>query len=100
MWSGAIIYSPPNLPGWDGVRLKELLETRYGLPSSSSTTGWPAPVAERLYGAGQGVDHLIFLTMGTGLGAGMILGGRPYRGRSGAAGSVGHVRMADARRLG
>ena len=75
-----IIYSPPNLPGWDDVRLKELLETRYGLPVVVEHDGMAGALAERLYGAGQGVDHLIFLTMGTGLGAGMILGGPAIQG--------------------
>lgn len=90
-----IIYSPPNLPGWDEVHLKEMLEARYALPVVVEHDGMAGALAERLYGAAQGVDHVIFLTMGTGLGAGMILNGRPYRGKTGAAGSVGHVRMAE-----
>lgn len=90
-----IIHSPPNLPGWDAVPLKELLEKRFGLPAVVEHDGMAGALAEHRFGAGRGVNHLVFLTLGTGLGAGLILDGKPYRGASGAAGSVGHVRMAD-----
>lgn len=89
-----IIYSPPNLPGWDAVPLKELLEAHFGLPVVVEHDGMAGALAEHRFGAGRGVKHLVFLTLGTGLGAGLILDGKPYRGASGAAGSVGHVRMA------
>lgn len=89
-----VIYSPPNLPGWDAVPLKELLEEHFGLPVVVEHDGMAGALAEHRFGAGRGLKHLIFLTLGTGLGAGLILNGQPYRGATGAAGSVGHVRMA------
>jgi len=90
-----VIYSPPNLPGWDAVPLKERLEERFGIPVVVEHDGMAGALAEHRFGAGRGTKHLIFLTLGTGLGAGLILNGQPYRGASGAAGSVGHVRMAE-----
>lgn len=90
-----IIYSPPNLPGWDAIPLKERLEEEFGLPTVVEHDGMAGALAEHRFGAGKRMRHLIFLTLGTGLGAGLILNGKPYRGASGAAGSVGHIRMAD-----
>jgi glucokinase len=89
-----IIYSPPNLPGWDAVPLKDLLEARHGLPAHIQHDGAAGAIAEWRFGAGHGARNLIFLTMGTGLGAGLILNGQVYRGSSGLAGEVGHVRIA------
>jgi len=89
-----IIYSPPNLPGWDAVPLKDLLTARFGVPAYVQHDGAAGALAEWWYGAGQGAHNLVFLTMGTGLGAGLILNGRVYRGATGLAGEVGHIRVA------
>jgi glucokinase len=89
-----IIYSPPHLPGWDAVPLKDLLRERFGLPVYVEHDGNAGALAEWRFGAGQGARNLIFLTMGTGLGAGLILNGRIYRGSSDLAGEVGHMRIA------
>src|SRR5690606_17473890 len=63
-----VIYSPPNLPGWDAVPLKELLEEHFGLPVVVEHDGMAGALAEHRFGAGRGLKHLIFLTLGTGLG--------------------------------
>ena len=89
-----IIFSPPNLPGWDAIPLKEMLEERFGLPAYVEHDGNAGALAEWRFGAGVGVQSLVFLTMGTGLGGGMILDGRLYRGARDMAGEVGHVRLA------
>ncbi len=90
-----IIYSPPNLPGWDAVPLKGLLSERFGLPVYVEHDGNAGALAEWRFGAGRGARSLIFLTMGTGLGGGLILDGRLYRGANDMAGEVGHMRIAD-----
>ena len=90
-----IIYSPPNLPGWDAVPLKELLEKRFGLPVHVEHDGNAGALAEWYFGAARGARNVIFLTMGTGFGGGLILNGRLYRGTSDLAAEVGHVRMAE-----
>jgi glucokinase len=89
-----IIYSPPNLPGWDAIPLKDLLRQRFGLPTYVEHDGNAGALAEWRFGAGRGTRNLIFLTMGTGLGGGIILNGRLYRGSSDLAGEVGHMRIA------
>jgi len=89
-----IIYSPPNLPGWDAIPLKDMLRERFGLPVYVEHDGNAGALAEWHFGAGQGARHMIFLTMGTGLGGGIILNGQLYRGASDLAGEVGHMRIA------
>ncbi|MBM3189249.1 MAG: ROK family protein [Chloroflexi bacterium] len=89
-----IIYSPPNLPGWDAIPLKDLLYERFHLPVYVEHDGNAGALAEWRFGAGIGTRNLIFLTMGTGLGGGIILNGRLYRGATDLAGEVGHMRIA------
>lgn len=89
-----IIYSPPNLPGWDAIPLRDLLINRFGLPVFVEHDGNAGAIAEWRFGAGRGAHNLIFLTMGTGLGGGFILNDHIYRGASDLAGEVGHMRIA------
>jgi glucokinase len=88
-----VIYAPPNLPGWGSVPLRRLLEERFGLPSYIQHDAKAGALAEWLFGAGKGCQNLVFLTFGTGLGAGLIVDGRLPRGRANI-GEVGHWRMA------
>ena len=90
-----IVLSPPNLPGWDRIPLKQLLLDRFRLPVFVEHDGNAGALAEWYFGAGRGTRSMIFLTMGTGFGAGLILDGRLYRGASDVAGEIGHVRIAD-----
>lgn len=87
------ICSPPNLPGWDEVPVIEYIEERLGIPAHMENDADACALAEWKYGAGKGCSSMIFLTFGTGLGCGLILGGRLYRGASGMAGEAGHIRM-------
>lgn len=90
-----IIYSPPNLPGWDDVPLKQLLAEQSGLDVYIEHDGNAGALAEWYFGAARGARNVVFLTLGSGLGAGMILDGRLYRGCCDLAGEVGHVRVAE-----
>lgn len=90
-----IIQRPPNLPLWDEIEIVRLFEERFGIPTYLENDANAGALAEWYWGAGQGASSLIFLTFGTGLGAGLILDGRLYRGVSGLAGEVGHIRIAD-----
>lgn len=90
-----VILSPPNLPGWDEVPIKQLLEERFHLPVTLQNDADACALAEWRYGAGKGTRNMVFLTFGTGLGAGLILNGRLYRGACGMAGEAGHIRLAD-----
>ena len=88
-----IIMSPPNLPGWDNVRITEMLEKEFGVPAFLRNDADACALAEWRYGAGRGSQNMIFLTCGTGMGAGIILNGKLYSGTCGMAGEIGHVRM-------
>ena len=86
-----IVYAPPNLPAWEAVPLKSFLEAEFGLPTRLENDANATALAEHRWGAGQGCRDMAFLTMGTGIGAGLILDGRLYRGRRDLAGEVGHT---------
>ncbi len=89
-----LIQAPPNLPLWDDVPICALLSQRYGCPAGLQNDANACAVAEWRFGAGRGTQNMIFLTFGTGLGAGLILDGRLYEGASGMAGEAGHLRLA------
>jgi glucokinase len=89
-----IIQSPPNLSTWVDVPLKAILEKEFGVPCRVENDANAGAVAEHRFGAGQGCRNMIFLTMGTGLGAGIITDGRLYHGANDLAGEIGHVRLS------
>ena len=90
--SRGLILSPPNLPGWDDVPIVQTLEERLGAPAFLQNDANACALAEWRFGAGKGCENMIFLTFGTGFGAGLILDGRLYTGTNDMAGEVGHVR--------
>ena len=91
--SGTIL-SPPNLPGWDEVPVVTFFRERFGVPARLQNDANASALAEWRYGAGRGLRSLVFLTFGTGLGAGLILDGRLYEGADSLAGEVGHLRLS------
>lgn len=90
-----IIKSPPNLPGWDNIAIVNILKKEFDVPVFLKNDADACALAEWKYGAGKGTENMIFLTFGTGLGAGLILGGRLYSGACDMAGEVGHIRLSD-----
>jgi glucokinase len=86
-----ILHQPPNLPGWDAVPLGRLLGERLERPVFVENDANAAAYGEWRYGAAVGLRHLIYLTVSTGIGAGLILNGQMYRGADGAAGELGHT---------
>jgi len=90
-----LILSPPNLIGWDRVPIVQIAKEHFGKPVLLQNDANACAVAEWKYGAGRGYNNLIFLTFGTGMGAGLILNGQLYSGISDLAGEVGHIRLAD-----
>jgi glucokinase len=91
-----IIQSPPNLPGWDDVPIVDIVTDHFGVPTFLENDANACALAEWYWGNGKGYDSIVFLTFGTGLGAGLILDGALYRGPDGLAGEVGHWRMAES----
>ena len=86
-----VMHNPPNLPGWDGYSLKPLLETRLSLRASFGNDATLAAVAEHKHGAGRPYRHMVYMTLSTGIGGGVIIDGRLYTGARGYAGEIGHV---------
>jgi glucokinase len=90
-----IIQQPPNLPTWVNVPIKEIIEHEFSVPCFVENDANGGALAEFHYGAAKGSRNAVFLTMGTGIGAGLILEGRLYRGTSNSAGEIGHVRLTE-----
>ena len=90
-----IIMSPPNLVGWNDVHITEMMTDRFCVPAYLCNDANAGALAEWKYGAGKGTKNMIFLTFGTGFGAGIIFDGRLYKGTSGMAGEIVHIRLCD-----
>lgn len=89
--TGIIQGTCPNLSGWVGFHLRDRLAERLNIPVFVDNDANCAALAEHRFGAGRGYDNLICLTIGTGIGGGLILDGRLYRGAGFSAGEVGHM---------
>jgi len=90
-----LIMSPPNLPGWDNIPFAEILTEEFKVPAYIQNDANACALVEWKLGAGRGTDNMIFLTMGTGFGAGIISEGVLLRGTNDMAGEVGHIRLED-----
>lgn len=87
------ILNPPNLYGWHHVPIVQLLQQRFHIPARLQNDANACTLAEWKFGAASGYSNVVFLTFGTGMGAGLILNGQLYCGASDMAGEVGHVRL-------
>lgn len=85
------VEDPPNLPGWGRVQLGSRLEKEFNWPVFVENDANAAAVGEMIFGAGKKLDNFIMVTLGTGVGGGLILNKKVYRGETGAAGEIGHV---------
>ncbi|TNJ67493.1 ROK family protein [Paenibacillus hemerocallicola] len=90
-----LILSPPNLPLWDRIDCVTPLRDSFGVPVALQNDANACALAEWKWGAGRGTRNMVFLTFGTGMGAGLILDGRLYTGTNDMAGEVGHIRLAE-----
>lgn len=88
-----IILCPPNLTGWSNFPIVEYIEKEYNIKAKLENDANACAVAEWKFGAGIGTENMVFLTFGTGLGAGLILNNRLYAGTNGNAGEIGHMRL-------
>ncbi len=82
--------SSVNIP-IQGLRLRDRIQERFGLPTGIDNDANAAALAEHVFGAGRGTRHMVLLTLGTGIGGGLILNGELYRGAYGAAAELGHI---------
>ena len=87
---GVITFSP-NLPGWNNIPLGDIVRREFGVPTYLHNDCTLAALGEHRFGAGIGVDNLVYIGLGTGIGGGIIIDGQVYSGASGAAGEIGHT---------
>jgi glucokinase len=83
--------NPPNLPGWDNFSLKPLLEATFNLPFWAANDATLGAIGEHACGIGQGISNLLYITVSTGIGGGIIVNGSPFLGSRGFAGELGHM---------
>ena len=86
-----LVFEAPQLPGWDGVPLVEIMSERLGLPVLLENDANAAALGENRFGAGRGTRFMVYLTISTGVGGGIIIDGKVYHGATGAAGELGHM---------
>jgi glucokinase len=94
-FDAGVLHQPPNLPGIDSIPLARLMRERLEVPAFLENDANAAAYGEWRHGAGVGLRHMIYLTVSTGIGAGLILNGQMYRGADGAAGELGHTTVDD-----
>ncbi|MBP7211432.1 ROK family protein [bacterium] len=83
----------PNIPGWVNVPISKIIEKEFEIPTRVDNDVRCAALGELNYGAGKGCENLICITVGTGIGSGIILNGKLVRGASNAAGEIGHIKL-------
>ncbi len=86
-----IVPGAPQLPGWQDVPLARMMEERVGVDTRLENDATAAALGEHRYGAGRGSRYMLYITVSTGIGGGIIIDGEMYGGKSGAAGELGHV---------
>jgi glucokinase len=86
-----VLTAPLHLPGWIDIPITAMTETRFGVPAALENDATAAAFGEYRYGAGRGVDTMLYLTVSTGIGGGAVINGRLHRGAAGNGGEFGHV---------
>jgi glucokinase len=89
--SRGLVRLSPHVPGWANVPLADWLGSALNVPVAVDNDANAAALGEFRFGAGQGCQNLLYVTVSTGIGGGWILGGRPYAGADGLAGEIGHM---------
>ncbi|WP_448335033.1 ROK family transcriptional regulator [Bellilinea sp.] len=90
-----MVSGPPIMPGWDLFPIREWLEKAWGCPVTLGNDAEFGALGEWAFGAGRGVDNLVYIKVGTGIGAGLLIDGQIYRGTTGCAGEIGHVTIEE-----
>ncbi len=86
-----VVLEPPNLPGWHSVPLRDLFVEKFGVPVFVENDANAAALGEYMFGAGHGCKELVYLTISTGIGGGVITNGRVMEGITGTASELGHM---------
>ncbi|MBI3591831.1 MAG: ROK family protein [Candidatus Melainabacteria bacterium] len=91
---GRIVGSTGNIPGWQGTKVKEILQKKYRLPVVVENDANAAAYAEYQIGSARGANPLLMITLGTGVGGGVVVNGRLVRGAHFAGGEIGHIKLS------
>ncbi|MCG0276526.1 MAG: ROK family protein [Thermosediminibacteraceae bacterium] len=86
-----IVKNPPNLPGWDNVPLRSIMQEEFNIKVCLENDANAAAIGEYLFGAGKGIENFVYITISTGIGGGVIAGGRLLKGDGGNAAEIGHL---------
>lgn len=89
--TGVVIHATDLLPGWKGTRITEIIEERFGVKARAMNDGSAAALGEGRFGVAKGISDFVLLTLGTGVGGGIVADGRLINGALGVAGSIGHM---------
>ena len=92
-YKSGIVRLAPNIPGWVEVPIAKMIEDEFHIPTRVDNDVRCAALGELKYGAGKGCENLICITVGTGIGSGLIVNGKLVRGASNAAGEIGHIKL-------
>ena len=92
-YKAGIVKNLPNIPGWVNIPLAKMIEDEFKIPTRLDNDVRCAALGELNFGAGKGCENLICITVGTGIGSGIVLNGKLIRGASNAAGEIGHIKM-------
>ncbi|MCX6024035.1 MAG: ROK family glucokinase [Chloroflexi bacterium] len=86
-----VVVTAPNMPGWDHVPLRDRISRGLDMPAYLENDANAAALGEARFGAARGSSHVIYVTLGTGIGGGLVMNGELVRGATGAAGEIGHM---------
>ncbi len=86
-----VMLTSPNLPGWRDVPLRDIVQREFGVATHLVNDASAAALGEARYGAGRGVSNFVYVTLSTGIGAGIVIDGKLYVGKFGGAGELGHM---------
>jgi glucokinase-like ROK family protein len=90
-----MVLAPPIMPGWDRFPIRDSLQERWGHPVSLNNDAELGALGEWAYGAERGAGNLAYIKIGTGVGAGLLIGGQIYRGATGSSGEIGHLTIEE-----
>ncbi|MCF8240518.1 MAG: ROK family protein [Melioribacteraceae bacterium] len=85
------VQNPPNFPGWESIPLGKIIKKEFNIPTFVENDANAAAIGEMIFGAGKKLNSFIMVTLGTGVGGGIIIDKKLYRGDTGGAGEIGHV---------
>jgi len=92
-YKSGIVKNLPNIPGWVNIPLAQIIEDEFKITTKLDNDVRCAALGELNFGAGKGCENLICITVGTGIGSGIVLNGKLVRGAANAAGEIGHIKM-------